>query len=284
MPEDAALARKISDLESGRALRRRRRRRILFWGGLSCAAAGLALWAFGAELACSHRLVQVLRAEVDDPLGIDTLPALRAIADEQPWLPSGREAHRTAQARAEAMLAKAAVLRLDRQNHAARLCLAAALPSLPEALRQRADVLSRQLRREAPLAVWLQRAEHSGTDDGEACEALARASEPEFLEFHLAMLPGARTEAARRSMLRALQVLDDPRSALPVARALFSTADASVTRMALDLLGSAARREPEQTRTVLADVLAAARTHPETRARADQVLELLSQHAAPGGK
>ncbi|MGE3171197.1 MAG: DUF4388 domain-containing protein [Planctomycetota bacterium] len=275
-PGDPAIKKRLSDLETGRAALKRRRRRLLATVGTSAAVVLLIVVAAAEELSASRRLAAILRDRPADVIGLATLPALRELAQEHGWLPSCQLAAVIESEEAMRLLRAAGELRrMGRVDDALRT-LGVARDSLSSAQQLRADELATRMRNETPLFAWLARIERRGRDDGEACEALARAYDPLFFDFHNDLLPGAGCDAARESMLRALQQFDDPRCAESVARALLATRDSTVGRMCESLLESAARKDPQRTQEVLAGLLKTAREHPETRARAVRMLEVLT--------
>lgn len=286
-PDDPGIRKRLHDLESGRAQRRIRRRRLLVTVGIVASVMLLIVVAAAEELAASRRLAAILRDRPADVLGIATLPALRELADEYGWLPSCQLAGTIAGEEAMRLLRAAGELRLQGRIEDALKALRVARPSLSEAAAVRADAMLKQLQAETQLFEWLARIERRGRDDAEACQQLARATDPIYFEFHRDMLPRARSDAARSSMLRALQYLDDPRCAEAATRTFLVTRDREIAAMAEGLLDNAARRNPQRTQESIEAVLREAQQHPETRARAEYVLKLLLERAAaapPAGR
>lgn len=279
-PDDPAIQRRLSDIETGRAARRRRRQRLLLSLGSAAAVVVMIVVAAAQEMSTSRRLAAILRDRPADSLGTSTLPALRELASEHSWVPSCQLAAAIEAEEAMRMLRAAETLRLQMRVHEAQQAITTARESLPAKAQTRADELAAQLHTESPMFSWLQRVERRGRDDGEACEALARATDPQYLGFHNDLLPHASCDATREAMLRALQVLDDPSCADPVARAYLVTRDRTVERMCEGLVESSARKDPERTRETLATLLEDAREHPERRARAGRLLEILTANAA----
>lgn len=279
-PEDATLQKRLHDVESGRAaLRQKRRRLTLSIGGAAAAAITIA-FAASEELSASRRLAAILRERPADAVGAATMPAIREIADEDSLIPSRRLAAQVEAEEAMRMLRSAESLRLEARIDEARAALAAARPSLPEAAQQRAEDFDAQLQSELPLFRALQRVERRGRDDFEACETIARATDPHLFAFHDDLLPRARCDAAREMILRALQAFDDPRCAESVATAYLQTRDPSVGRMCEGLVDRAAKKDPERTRDALAVLIESAREHSERRERSVRLLEILTAHAA----
>ncbi len=279
-PEDPAIQKRVQDLESGRRARRLQRRRLVLSVACGSCVAVLLLFAAVKEMSQTRRLAAILRDRPADEVALATLPALRSLAGAFSWLPSGKAAAAVADEEAMRMLRHAGHLRLMGQPEQAALALQTARDSLSDSAKVFADDLAQQLHLEAPLFSWLSRIEQRGADDGEACEALARATDPHFFAFHVDLLPSARCEAAREVMLRALQVYDDPRCAEAATTALLASAEPSVQRMCLGLLERCSIQAPERTREVLAVLLEQARQHPERRHKAVQALEVLTAHAA----
>ena len=275
-PDDPAIKRRLHDLESGRAARRRRHHRILGIGG-AATVLGLGLLCTAArELAASWRLAAVLRERPADGCGSATLPALRVIAADHAWVPSGALAAAIAEEEAMRLLRAAADLRLQGRVDEALAALNAAHDSLPDAARGRADTLADQLRIERPLFDWLRRVERRGQDDSEACEALARKTGSDYFEFHKDMVGRVRSDAARLNLLRALQATEDPRAAEGVARAFLATRSNKIADMAESLLMAACRKDPQGTQESLEALLREGRDQPELRPRAERILQLVT--------
>ncbi len=279
-PDDPAIKKRLSDLESGRAARRRRRRRLLLSVGSAAAIVLLIVVAAAEELSASRRLAAILRDRPADVIGMATLPALRELAHEHTWLPSCQLAAVIEAEEGMRMLRAAAELRLQGRVDDALTTLSVARDSLPEVQAQRADALAASMRAETPLFGWFQRIERRGGDDSESVQALSHATDPLFFDFHKDMLPRATCDASRQSMLLALKELDDPRAAESVAHALLDTRNPVVGRLCEGLLENAARRDPQRTQEALTGILQQAREHPEHRDRAVRMLELLTAHAA----
>jgi hypothetical protein len=179
------------------------------------------------------------------------------------------------------LLRAASELRLQGRIEDALRTLSVARDSLPEASAMRADAIANALRNhEKQCFDYLQRVERSGRDDSEAYEALARATDPVYFDFHKDMLPRVTCDASRLCLLRALQEIDDPRAAESVARAWLSTQDQTIARLCEGLLQNAAKREPLRTQEALAGLLQRSREHAELRGRAVKMLEILTAHAA----
>lgn len=285
-PDDPAIQKRLSDIETGRAARRRRRQRLLLSIGTAASVVVMIVVAAAQELSSSRRLAAILRDRPADQIGLSTLPALRELAGQHSWVPSCQLAAAIEAEEAQRLLRHAETLRLQGRIEDAKSALLTARDSLPETASQRAEALLAQLHAEAPLFACLHRVERRGRDDGEACEALARATDPQFLAFHRDLLPHATCDATREVLLRALQVLDDPSCAEAVARAYLVTRDPNLGRMCEGLVDHAAQKEPERTRETLATMLEDAREHPERRSRAGRLLEILTAYAAapPSGR
>ncbi len=279
-PDDATIQKRLHDIESGHAALRQRRRRMLLSIGSAAAAAITIAIAASEELGASRRLAAILRERPADAVGAATMPALREIADDSSLIPSRRLAAQVEAEEAMRMMRSAEALRLELRIDEARAALAAARPSLPEAAQQRAEELDAQLQSELSLLHALQRVERRGRDDGEACEMIARATDPHLFAFHNDLLPRAKCDAAREAMLRALQTLDDPRCAESVAKTYLQTRDPSVGRMCEGLIDRSARQDPDRTRDSLGGLIEAAREHSERRERSGRLLEILTAHAA----
>ena len=279
-PEDTTIQKRLVDIETGRAMRNKKRRRMLLSLAAAASVAVTIVVAAAEELRTSRGLAAALRERPADAIGTATLPALRELADMSSVLPSRRLAAQVESEEAMRILRAAEGLRLETRIEEARAALAACRPSLPEAAQQRADEFDAQLQSELPLLHALQRVERRGRDDGEACEMLARATDPHWFPFHNDLLPRAKCDAARESLLRALQALDDPRCAESVAMAYLQTRDPAIARMCEGLVHSAAKKDPERTRDALAPLLEEARDHSERRERSVRLLEILTAHAA----
>ncbi|MEC7585157.1 MAG: DUF4388 domain-containing protein [Planctomycetota bacterium] len=275
-PDDSSVRRRLHDLESGRTLQRVRRRRIVTLLGSAAAIATVILWAATLELSASKRLAEIMRDRPADTLGMTTLPALRELAQEHSWLPSPQLAQVIAGEEAMRLVRKAAELRLAGSVPYAITALEAALPSLPERVATQARQMVERLTIEEPLFRMLARVELRGRDDGEASQALMRATDPAHFEFHRDMLPRVRCDAARSSMLIALQQLDDPRAAAAIAEAWLVTRDDNVARLAAQLLARAAMQLPEATNEAIEPLLVRGRRHSESRARTEQLHQLLA--------
>ena len=278
-PDDSVLRRRLHDLQSGRAQQRMRRRRIVTTLGSAAAIATVILWAAALELSSSKRLAEILRDRPADHLGMTTLPGLRQLAEAHPWLPSPQLAKVIAGEEAMRLVRKADELRLSGSIQYAVTALQMALPSLPERVASQARQRLEQLESEEPLFRMLARVELRGRDDGEASQALMRATDAMHFEFHRDMLPRVRCDAARSSMLIALQQLDDPRAAAAIAQALLMTRDENIGRLAVQLLARAAQQQPNETADALQTLLLQGRRHSESRERTEQIHRIL---AAPG--
>jgi hypothetical protein len=180
------------------------------------------------------------------------------------------------------LLRAAAEMRLQGRVDEALAALTAVRDSLPEAARQRAEALMAQLQLEQPLFLALQRVERRGNDDSIACQQLERATGAEYFEFHKDLVGRVHCEAARYHLLVALDARDfgDSRAAEPVARAYLATRDPNAGRLCERLLAGSYSRDPQGTREALESLLRETREHPETRARADQILKLTTGPAA----
>lgn len=284
MPDDPAIQRRLSDLESGRAARRSRRRRTLLLTSIAATVIGSLLFAGICELTTSWQLTRVLRERPADGCGNATLPALRTIAASHSFLPSGAMACAIADEESMRLLRLAADLRLQCRVDEAIATLDAALESLPEGARLRAEELKAQLLYEAPLFVALAKVEHSGSNDALACQLLERATGPEFVDFARDMLSRVHCDAARTHLLLALQNNADSRAAEAVVRAWLATKDPAVARLAERVLVSAVEKDANGVRDALEILLRQHHDHPEYRPIVDRALEITSSTTATPGR
>lgn len=282
-PDDQALQQRVSDLESGRAVRRRQRLKLIAW--LSTAAAVLlSTAAIGTgEMLQARALAQALAQGSDDDGG-RALAGLQAVAEDWPWLPSSRRAGELAAQQAARMLREADQRRRLGDCARASTLVAAARTALSGDADLRAAALAERIAVETPLFVHLQHIEARGADDGEACEALARATAREQLPFLLEQLPLARCEAARQAMLRALEVrpVAEAHAMAPAVLAALLQCKEQVTaaqceRLLQAVVGHLSAAEGQ----ALAAQLQRGEQHPESRARASRVRAFLPVAAAP---
>lgn len=288
-PSDQALERRVRDAETG-AVERRRRRRLLWTGAgaLVCLISGASVFA-SREIRSAHAALAALEAAFADvAAGRPAAPAtgLRLLAQEHPLTRAGRTASRVAEELVELHLS--GVERLLREGRASE-----ALAALDggTAHVQRADHLARaaamqeRAQLEIAAAGLLARAEQMPVPDEAAVEALARMTHPSLLDFHLGHVASAGPHA-RKALLRALAVLDSPRT-IPVAARLFLTSlDPEVDKVLRTILAGAGRhREAGQDaewRHVYPE-LERSLERQELALRAAQTLEWLrGTPAAPG--
>ncbi|GAB4140114.1 MAG: hypothetical protein Fur0037_06520 [Planctomycetota bacterium] len=279
-PEDRDLEQRVAELESGQDLRRKRRRRLI--ARISAAAVLLATIATlsAAELCKARALWQVLSASRRDPDGIETLERLCEAASSWAFLPSSRAAAAEARAHAAGMLDRADELRREGNCERAAAIARAARSFLTGPVRARADALVSRIEVEEPLFGFLSHVEERGTDDGEACEALARATRGDQVPFLIEQLPRAHSVAARQALLRALQGHPGPRIAQPLVEALLFEKDPVTLAQAERLLQASFQGLLASEVADLESRLKDAEANPETRAFASRTRAMLTAPAA----
>lgn len=278
-PDDESLQQRVADLESGRAARARQRLKLVLW--LSAAAVLLLTAALigTGEMLQARALAQALSHAGSDADAVATQDELAATAGRWSWLPSSRTASELAGRQAEHLLQLADQRRQQGEFAAAGTLLAAARTALPTAAAGRAAALATRLAVEAPLYGFLRHVEARGSDDGEACEALARATTPEQQPFLLEQLPLVRCDAARQALLRALEGRPGPGIAKAVLAALLAAHEPVTVTQCERLLQATMPQLLASEKRALAAQLQAAQQHPELRARATHALAMFDAPA-----
>jgi len=167
-PDDKALVQRLVDLQTGRTASRAKKHKLFAVGAGAAALVLLLLFATLCELAAARQLATALRGQVADGDGVRTQTALRVVAEDHPWLPSGLAAAATAQQQAITLLHRADHLLLTGDCDAAETLLRVALPELRGRDHAHAEHLLARVGGERPLHAWLARVEARGRDDGEA--------------------------------------------------------------------------------------------------------------------
>ncbi|HLQ39264.1 MAG TPA: hypothetical protein VK348_15755, partial [Planctomycetota bacterium] len=278
--DDKALVQRLVDLQTGRTASRAKKHKLFAVGAGAAALVLLLLFATLCELAAARQLATALRGQVADGDGVRTQTALRVVAEDHPWLPSGLAAAATAQQQAITLLHRADHLLLTGDCDAAETLLRVALPELRGRDHAHAEHLLARVGGERPLHAWLARVEARGRDDGEAAEALARATKKDQLEFLVAQLPRVTSDAARLSLLRALQHGDPTRGAGAVAQAYLAASDPTVLRLCEGLLTASVPHLLPAEQMAIVHQLDTAAQQPERRERAQRAAALLQAATA----
>jgi hypothetical protein len=237
-PQNEDLARKVHDLETGRAARLCARRRRLGVGALAAALLLTGLTAITLEAGAARRVAHGLGLAMAQGRSLEAIEPLADLAAMDGILamtPSGRRAEAWLRAAVDAQFefVREDLARGDFDAAAARCAkLSARIP--------RADVMATVHRLEQRVeteraALGVLRALDDSLAEPSAAElaALAVLAAPEHLEFLLARVPHVRHAAVRQILLDALARLQTPRAVVPAVAAALRFPDGP-TQVALD--------------------------------------------------
>jgi hypothetical protein len=131
--------------------------------------------------------------------------------------------------------------------------------------------------------VFLADVERCGEEDARSCTAIEKATGPAHTAFLLEQLPRARSEAARRAMLKALNALavqDSAQAALPVLQVFLTAREEATARLCEQILTAAGKHLLPVELAAVAQAIGTAAANPERRARAARASELFPAAAA----
>lgn len=256
-PGDQALARKITDLETGYAARaRRRRRRWATYAAVGCCV-GLVGLAGVSEFLAARAVIATLEANLDEVARGVPAAAVVGLEDVQTsyrYTGTGRAAQRLV-ARLIELQVRAAQDALERDDPAAAIAGLERLQVLTARKDQqrRLDALLRQARLERhALELWA--AATAQPPLVSAAQELARLVDPELLTFHLRHVERA-PDAAKTAHLTALSAMDTPRALPPAARLYVAGAAPEHLALLTGILRSASKHRNEATLTAWAPLL-----------------------------
>jgi hypothetical protein len=283
VPDDAALAAEVADLESGRSLRRRRaRRRSMVMMVMVSITIGIRFMG-AVEMIASHQVIQTLEtqmAQITAGRPDAALPDLRGVSRDFGWTLAGRRATAL-----QEQMFELQVRMFERQ-------LSAGTPvdavvglvefrdhTIDGEKLLRLDALVRRARAEIPAAALFEQVNRLRPDP-DAVKKFARLTSPELVEFHVdRLLRSAGVFAsARQLILEVLREMNEPRAMAAVARVFVHSEDTTVRVTAGEMLRLAAAHRADGQEAAWAEVypeLTEARKVPLTAMRAGQALAWL---------